>query len=150
MHRELVFHRRIVQGKMNIYIGIKSISLCVFWLFLVKSLTALGNKIYLIDFFIQTKEKRWEKSRLGTDVGLSTDSLVIIVMWGPAEAGISNVILAVWEDPSIQGGQLTAILHFGELYGSAKAFGYVWKRSKWTHNLQWQGGLKPRICDCAV
>lgn len=48
-----------------------------------------------------------------------------------AETGNSNVILAIWEDSSVQEVQLTSILHFRELYDSAKAFGYVWKRSKW-------------------
>lgn len=115
---------------------IKSISLCIFWLFLFKSLTALGDKVYLIDFFIQTKEKIRENSRVGTDVSLSTDSVVTIVMQGSAETRISNVILTIWWDPSIKEGQFIGILHFEELYDSAKAFDYVWKRSKWTQNLQ--------------
>lgn len=62
-----------------------------------------------------------------------------------AEPGVSNVILTVWQDPSIQGVQCAGILHFGELHDSAEALGYVWKRSRWTNNLQCQGRLKPRI-----
>lgn len=50
---------------------------------------------YNIDFFIQTKEKIRENRRLGTDVSLSTTSVVIIVMQGSAETRISNVILTI-------------------------------------------------------
>lgn len=117
--------------------------MCIFWLLPFKRLIVLGNKIDLIDFFIQTKEKKWENSKLGIDVNLSTSSVVIVTVQGSAETGTTNVILAIRQDLSIQGGQLTGILHFGELYDSAKAFGDIWKRGKCTHNLQRQGRLWP-------